>query len=458
MATATLRKMNMNYSSHLFLKLKRIFKFLFILFIAALILLNALLANIYSNILVNLRGDHDQLSPPPPTVLLPSSSASVENIRFRSPLAAKAWSAPIPVGSSSSSPSGAGVIAGDNKNSSSSSSSTSFPSTADYSTLLNITDFRFLLAHVDKCSKHSNSSSSNTTSPSSQQHQPLFMIIFVHSAPGNLAKREAIRRTWANPNNLMQGHNEIRVVFMLGQSSNSSQWEALEAEDRRTGDLVVGNFVDSYRNLTYKHVMGLKWVAYHCARARYVFKADDDIFVDLRQLTYYLKGGFGDDPRRLIACYLNRNSWASRSYRNKWRVSYAEYPEKYYPRYCSGWGIIMSADVVRHLYAITRSRPYFWIDDVFISGLLAADLGLRHVDLASRGVASDYPHVHRWLANSRPHSLPPIFGYPDSDAGTIDAMWIKATQYYAWADGQQQHHRQHQRQLSYNVSGSAPTN
>lgn len=135
-----------------------------------------------------------------------------------------------------------------------------------------------------------------------------------------------------------------------------------------------------------------------------------------------------------------------------------EYPEKYYPRYCSGWGIIMSVDVVRHLYAITRSRPYFWIDDVFISGLLAADLGLRHVDLASRGVASDYPHVHRWLANSRPHSLPPIFGYPDSDAGTIDAMWIKATQYYAWADGQQQHHWQHQRQLSHNVSGSAPTN
>jgi len=34
-------------------------------------------------------------------------------------------------------------------------------------------------------------------------------------------------------------------------------------------DLIQGNFIDAYRNMTYKHVMGLKWATYFCQNARY---------------------------------------------------------------------------------------------------------------------------------------------------------------------------------------------
>lgn len=269
-------------SSLIFAKLKRLFKFLFILFIIALLLLNALLVNIYSNILVSLRGEPDQ--------------ASVENIRISSSPSSTRWlPAAVPVGGSRSA---SQVI-----------SNFTFTS-EDYRKLLNISDFQFLLNHVDICNNF-------TTSK-----EPLFMIIFVHSASKNFAKREAIRKTWANPSNLQQGHNTIRVIFLLGTSTNTSHWPLVEEEDRLHNDIIMGNFVDSYRNLTYKHIMGLKWVNYHCREAQYVFKADDDIFVDLRQLTFYLKGTFGDAPERLIACYLNKNSLANRSWRNKWRVTF----------------------------------------------------------------------------------------------------------------------------------------
>ena len=40
-------------------------------------------------------------------------------------------------------------------------------------------------------------------------------------------------------------------------------------------------FQDTYRNLTLKTVMGLKWSAIFCPQAKFVMKTDDDIFVNL---------------------------------------------------------------------------------------------------------------------------------------------------------------------------------
>ncbi|XP_037949724.1 odorant receptor 63a-like [Teleopsis dalmanni] len=38
----------------------------------------------------------------------------------------------------------------------------------------------------------------------------------------------------------------------------------LEHEQRRFGDLLQGNFYDSYHNLSYKHIMGLRWASQEC--------------------------------------------------------------------------------------------------------------------------------------------------------------------------------------------------
>ena len=46
-------------------------------------------------------------------------------------------------------------------------------------------------------------------------------------------------------------------------------------------DLVQGNFLDTYYNLTYKSVMGHLWVSEFCRQAELVVKTDDDIYVDL---------------------------------------------------------------------------------------------------------------------------------------------------------------------------------
>ena len=47
--------------------------------------------------------------------------------------------------------------------------------------------------------------------------------------------------------------------------------------------------MEHYRNLTYKHIMGLKWLSTFCSNARTVVKVDDDTFVNVFQLSTFLR-------------------------------------------------------------------------------------------------------------------------------------------------------------------------
>ena len=58
----------------------------------------------------------------------------------------------------------------------------------------------------------------------------------------------------------------------------------LEEENGKHSDLVQGDFLDTYHNLSYKAVMGYLWVAEFCSQADFVVKTDDDLFVDLYEV------------------------------------------------------------------------------------------------------------------------------------------------------------------------------
>lgn len=55
-------------------------------------------------------------------------------------------------------------------------------------------------------------------------------------------------------------------------------------------------------------------------------------------------------------------------FRSKWRVSPSEYAGRWFPPYCAGWVIVYSHDVAQSLYMQIQKEPYFWIDDVHITG------------------------------------------------------------------------------------------
>lgn len=119
-----------------------------------------------------------------------------------------------------------------------------------------------------------------------------------------------------------------------------------------------GNFMDTYRNLTYKHVMLLKYAVYHCPNINYLLKTDDDVFINMPILSLYIKNFNNDNiakPRELLYClpYLEPRVFRGNS---KWQVTYEEFPGKYFPTYCAGFAILLTADTVPRLYRASQVR------------------------------------------------------------------------------------------------------
>lgn len=232
-------------------------------------------------------------------------------------------------------------------------------------------------------------------------------LVLVPSAPENRDKRKLIRQTWANFVELPLHKNSIpfRVIFMLGIPDADTKQAELERENFEYDDMVQGSFIDSYENMTYKHVMAMKWFLTFCGHSKILIKVDDDVFLNTPQLMIYLHNtmlhnqlpqtdNHADDritniskplkllfrqQRDLLFCNRKIGVRVHRSYRFKWHASYRNYPNKTYPPYCPGFGIVYSADVVRRLYDAAQRSEFFWIDDIHITGLLANQLKIEIV-------------------------------------------------------------------------------
>ena len=61
--------------------------------------------------------------------------------------------------------------------------------------------------------------------------------------------------------------------------------ENIAKENEEHHDIVQGDFLDTYRNLSYKNIMGKLWVSQFCEQAEFVVKTDDDQFIDLYEVT-----------------------------------------------------------------------------------------------------------------------------------------------------------------------------
>ncbi|KAF5288255.1 hypothetical protein FQA39_LY04023, partial [Lamprigera yunnana] len=187
------------------------------------------------------------------------------------------------------------------------------------------------------------------------------LLILIHSAPKNYDRRKSIRETWGSK------RDRIAVFFMLGTVKETLVQNKLEDENESHNDIIQGSFLDIYRNMTYKHVMTLKYAVYHCPQAKYILKTDDDVFVNIPTMLDFLTLDLSPNgAKNLLSCTKQTNAPVKRTYRSKWRVSFSDYKGRFYPPYCPGWVILYSPDVVFTLYKNVQQSKYFWIDDVLI--------------------------------------------------------------------------------------------
>ncbi|KAK6166400.1 hypothetical protein SNE40_023101 [Patella caerulea] len=211
-------------------------------------------------------------------------------------------------------------------------------------------DFKYMVPNEAVCNVKGNNS------------VELFAFIFtIHS---NSEQRNAIRNTWMSfaRNNT----SNIRYIFLLGKSSNDELNKKVVEEATIFNDIVMEDFHDSYMNLTYKTMMGFKYVTKFCNHAKYVLKIDDDIWLNMPSLLKLLE----KEGNKLItavggACHATAGPIRSKS--SKWYASFASYPSNSYPGFCSGTGYVLSADVAQKVYEVSKNVPFFHLEDVYVS-------------------------------------------------------------------------------------------
>ncbi|XP_051875764.1 beta-1,3-galactosyltransferase 5-like [Pristis pectinata] len=204
--------------------------------------------------------------------------------------------------------------------------------------------------------------------PPCQQYQDL--MVLVTSAPPNIDRRNAIRSTWAR--RWRRSPFSWQVVFLVGRATEQGVDAKIREEQDNFQDLLVGNYLDTYRNLTLKVMHGLKWVTSTC-RPAYVLKTDDDCFVNTDRLPGFL---IRDNQirTRLYAGSLfpAERREVIRDPGSKWYVSRQDYDKDRYPPYVSGVGYVLSLDAARAILEAAASVRPIPVEDAYV-GILAEE-------------------------------------------------------------------------------------
>ncbi|GMR35179.1 hypothetical protein PMAYCL1PPCAC_05374, partial [Pristionchus mayeri] len=155
-------------------------------------------------------------------------------------------------------------------------------------------------------------------------------VFVVHTAIANKEKREGIRQTWI----LFQ--NQLVYAFCLffftGRPVNQIEEQSLIDESTTFKDIVIGDFVDSYFNMTIKSLFWMRFVDAQCSSTTTIIKLDDDMAINLRLLSHRLSS------IKSNAIYGVR--WigmpVERENTSRWYVPYSLYPFESFQPYVSG--------------------------------------------------------------------------------------------------------------------------
>ncbi|XP_037025601.1 UDP-GalNAc:beta-1,3-N-acetylgalactosaminyltransferase 1-like isoform X2 [Bradysia coprophila] len=213
--------------------------------------------------------------------------------------------------------------------------------------------------------------------PAEHNNDARTVVIIVLSARNHFDRRNLIRQTYGSVRKAFNVQ-VLGVVFMLGNfdapGSDVTDDNKLQEERNRFGDIVVGDFVDCYRNLTLKTIMAYEWITSYCRTAQIVVKTDDDVFVNIFELTRELDSW---SPTEVVSsnirCMVDRNEKTVKDKNSAYYASPIDFPTGIFPNHCEGLGYVTSIGVIdRILDAIRKSFPgrVCTHEDVFMTGVV----------------------------------------------------------------------------------------
>lgn len=211
------------------------------------------------------------------------------------------------------------------------------------------------------------------------EKEPPLLLLAIKTTELNFRNRQAVRQTWGKEG-WAEGHNGsssggyIRRVFLLGRDHEINHSvissELLQLESKHYGDILQWDFKDTFFNLTLKDVLFWSWFSRFCGKTRFVFKGDDDVFVNTPRMITYLRDQLKTPQVRKTMNSFMVGDVIGAAFPS--RVNDCKYfiPENFYkglyPAYAGGGGVVYSGLLAKRLHGMSKRVHLFPIDDVYV--------------------------------------------------------------------------------------------
>lgn len=216
-----------------------------------------------------------------------------------------------------------------------------------------------------------------------EREDPLILFA-IKTTLDNFNNRQAIRQTWGqvgwvagqkiNGSGRDNGGAYVRRVFLLGKQNTKEPGvdvsALLKLESTLYGDILQWDFEDTFFNLTLKDVLFWSWFSHSCKQTHFVFKGDDDIFVNTPKLITYLqiqmeKPHVKKNMHNFVFGDVIGAASPNRVNISKYFIPHSFY-KGLYPAYAGGGGLVYSGQLTRRLHLISKRVHLFPIDDVYV--------------------------------------------------------------------------------------------
>jgi hypothetical protein len=206
----------------------------------------------------------------------------------------------------------------------------------------------------------------------------LLFVALIPISPENFKQRMFIRNSWSNS----EYFSNIKAVFLTGLSGSNEINEKLHHEFELFSDIIQENFLDTYKNLTLKTLMGFKWVSQYCSNAKFILKVDDDVVVNTVYLVNYLSQELlkNDKMNNTLICHFYKKAHVFRNKDSKFYLSKEEFKPDFFQPYCDGPAYLLTTDLAASFYNESANVKLFQFEDVYV-GMLAANLNSTFINI-----------------------------------------------------------------------------
>lgn len=210
------------------------------------------------------------------------------------------------------------------------------------------------------------------------REESIDLLIMIVSKSENYQTRDAIRRTWASGKQLgVYSTMNIKYLFLLDLDEKLKR--QIQLENELFQDIVQVELPQQYTLVTHRVLSLYEWSFRYCRSAKFLFKTDDDIFINLFLLLKFVFPLL-DQPTDLsfipsqmqIFGYRHINPIVYRSTSDlvnaRYIVTTDEFPCDHYPDFLAGFGYLIprkARDAI--VYTAYQDPEPFRISDTYFT-------------------------------------------------------------------------------------------